>query len=62
VLKLFAAAYPHVRVLLNDAATVLILGLVAALSLYIFLLFVRGVREELAAKKELVRAAAGGVA
>jgi len=61
VLKLFAAAYPHARVLLNDAATVLILGLVAALSLYIFLLFVRGVREELAAKKRLVRAAAGGV-
>jgi uncharacterized protein len=54
VLKLTAAAYPGVRTLLDGAAAVLILGLVAALSLYIFLKFVGGVRQELAAKKHMV--------
>jgi uncharacterized membrane protein YfcA len=54
VLKLVATAYPGGRVVLNTAATILILGLVGALSLYIFLRFIQGVRGELAAKKQLV--------
>jgi hypothetical protein len=57
VLKLLASAYPAGRVLLDAAATVLILGLVGALSLYIFVRFLLGVREELAAKKQLVQPA-----
>ena len=52
VMKLIASAYPSVRTLLNNAATVLILGLVGALSLYIFLKFLRGVRSEIAASKQ----------
>lgn len=51
VFKLIAAANPSVRVLFDNAATVLILGLVAALSLYIFSLFLKGARAEIAAKK-----------
>ncbi|HVN05260.1 MAG TPA: sulfite exporter TauE/SafE family protein [Bryobacteraceae bacterium] len=54
VLKRLSAAYPGARVILNDAATVLILGLVGALSLYILLKFIQGVTAELAAKKRLV--------
>ena len=55
ILKLLAAASPAAKPFLNGAATVLILGLVGALSLYIFVRFVRGVREELAAKKHMVQ-------
>jgi uncharacterized membrane protein YfcA len=51
VCKIVAAAVPSLRGLLDVAATVLILGLVAALSLYILTRFIRGVREELAMKK-----------
>ena len=51
ILKLLATAYPGGRVLLNTAATVLILGLVGTLSLYIFVRFVQGAREELAAER-----------
>lgn len=49
--KLIAAASPGVRDFFNNAAAVLILGLVAALSLFIFLRFLKGVREELALKR-----------
>lgn len=51
VFKLIAAANPSVRVFFDNAATVLILGMVAAMSLYIFTLFVKGVKKELADKK-----------
>jgi uncharacterized membrane protein YfcA len=47
-LKLAAAALPAVRRLCDVAATVLILGLVTALALYILTKFITGVREELA--------------
>lgn len=56
IFKLLAAAWPNAKPFLNGAAAVLILGLVGALSLYIFVQFVRGVREELAAKKHMVTA------
>ncbi|MDP3001418.1 MAG: sulfite exporter TauE/SafE family protein [Bryobacterales bacterium] len=49
--KIIAAAYPGVRAFFNGAATVLILGLVAALALYIFMKFLNGVRAERAEKK-----------
>lgn len=51
ILKLLAAAYPAWAMIFNVAATVLILGLVAGLSIYIFIKFINGVREELAMKK-----------
>jgi uncharacterized protein len=51
IFKLIAAANPNVRVLFDNMATVLILGMVFAMSLYIFSLFVKGVRKELAGKK-----------
>jgi uncharacterized protein len=57
ILKLVASAVPSARNLLNNAATVLILGLVGTLALYIFLKFLAGVRQELAMKKRLVRSA-----
>ena len=49
--KIVAAAVPSLRTFLDIAATVLILGLVAALSLYILVKFVNGVREERAMQK-----------
>ncbi len=54
VLKLIGGAYPSISAAMNTAAAILILGLVGALSLYIFLRFLHGVREELAAKKQLL--------
>ncbi len=54
VFKLIAAAYPAWRLFFDVAATILVLGLVAALSLYIFIRFLKGVREELAEKRRLV--------
>jgi len=62
VLKLAAAAYPVARAPLNTVAMVLILGLVGALSLYIFLCFLRGARAELAAKKAALDPAPVGAA
>jgi uncharacterized membrane protein YfcA len=53
LMKLVAAAVPGVRFALDTAATVLILGLVAALALYILSRFIAGVREELAVKKPM---------
>jgi uncharacterized protein len=51
ICKLIAAANPEVRTLFDTLATILILGMVAAMSTYIFVLFLRGVRKELADKK-----------
>jgi uncharacterized membrane protein YfcA len=52
VFKLAASFIPSTaRTLLDTGATVLILGLVAALSMYILFKFLSGVRAELAAKK-----------
>jgi hypothetical protein len=49
--KLIGAAHANLKTFFDSAATVLILCLVAALSLFIFASFVKGVREELAAKR-----------
>ncbi len=57
VMKLIAAAYPSAARYLNPAAATLILGLVGALSLYIFIRFLRGVSEERAARKHMAHAA-----
>jgi uncharacterized membrane protein YfcA len=54
--KILAAAVPGVRTVLNQAATVLILGLVATLALLILSKFIGGVREERALQKEPARA------
>jgi uncharacterized membrane protein YfcA len=51
ICKLAGTVLPSLRGTLNTAATVLILGLVTALSLYILTRFIRGVREELGAKR-----------
>lgn len=51
LLKIIASAVPSVRWLFDGIATVLILGLVTALALYIFAKFLSGVREERAMRK-----------
>ncbi len=51
VLKLMARGMPTYAAYLDGAATVLILGLVAGMSLYIFLRMVAGARREVAMKK-----------
>lgn len=51
VLKLLAKAIPAYGAIFNGSATVLILGLVAAMSLYIFVRMVQGAKREVAAKK-----------
>ncbi|MCW5977153.1 MAG: sulfite exporter TauE/SafE family protein [Bryobacteraceae bacterium] len=52
VFKLFADAFPSARSLLDLSATVLILGLVTSLSLYILIRFIQGARQELAMKRQ----------
>jgi uncharacterized membrane protein YfcA len=54
LMKIIAATYPSLRSVLDLSATILILGLVSLLSLFIVLKFVMGVREELALKREAV--------
>jgi uncharacterized membrane protein YfcA len=53
IMNLVGSAHPAWKFFLDPAAAVLILGLVGALSLYIFIIFLRGVRQELAMKKRL---------
>jgi uncharacterized membrane protein YfcA len=57
LMKIIAAAYPRFRSVLDLSATILILGLVSLLSLFIVLKFVMGVREELALQREEVMVA-----
>jgi hypothetical protein len=52
LLKLIGAAYPSVKPVTDVSATVLILGLVSSLSLFILLNFLKGVAEERRARKE----------
>lgn len=49
-LKLIGAYNPPLKSITDDISTVMVLGLVAALSLYIFLQMLAGARKELAAK------------
>lgn len=51
LLKFFGKWYPEIATLMDNSATALILGLVAALSLYIILAFIKGAKAEIAAKK-----------
>jgi hypothetical protein len=51
LLKLIPVYYPPVAVICDIAATVLILGLVAAMSIYITVKMVQGAQREVAAKK-----------
>ncbi len=51
VLKLMAKSMPNYAAILDGSATVLILGLVAGMSLYIFVRMVAGARREVAMKK-----------
>lgn len=51
LLKFFGKWYPAYATLMDNSATALILGLVAALSLYIIMAFIKGAKAEIAAKK-----------
>jgi hypothetical protein len=51
LLKLIPVYYPPVNVICDITATVLILGLVAAMSIYITVKMVQGAQREVAAKK-----------
>ncbi len=57
LMKLISAASPALKPAMDVSATVLILGLVTTLSLFITLKFVGGVRRELAMKKSRLMAA-----
>lgn len=52
LLKLVQPFMPRYAGLLNDAATVLVLGFVSAISIYIMVRMVQGVKKELAMKKQ----------
>jgi uncharacterized membrane protein YfcA len=54
LMKIIAASHPSLKSVLDLSATILILGLVTLLSLFIVLKFLMGVREELALKREAV--------
>ena len=51
ILKMLAKGIPSYGGFFNGSATVLILGLVSAMSIYIFVRMIAGARRELAAKK-----------
>jgi len=57
LMKIVAATHPNLKSVLDLSATILILGLVSLLALFIVLKFGMGVREELALKRESVVAA-----
>jgi len=57
VLKMLAKGIPAYGGLLDGSATVLILGLVGSMSLYIFVKMVQGAKKEVAAKKAQIAAA-----
>lgn len=59
VLKLLAKGIPAYGAIFDASATVLILGLVAAMSLYIFIRMVQGAKQEVAAKRAARIPAAG---
>uniref|UniRef100_A0A7C3SKI9 Probable membrane transporter protein n=1 Tax=Desulfobacca acetoxidans TaxID=60893 RepID=A0A7C3SKI9_9BACT len=58
IFKLLAKKFPAYGTIFDNAATVLILGLVAAMSIYIFVRMVQGAKQEIAAKKAAAKAAA----
>ncbi len=58
--KLVASYFPAVRHIFDDAASVLILLLISGLSLFIFLKFLKGAREELALRTSKSKASAVG--
>lgn len=51
ILKLLSTYFPAYKVLFDNVSTVMILGLVGSLSIYIFLKMIQGARKEIAAKK-----------
>jgi hypothetical protein len=51
LLKFIGKWYPNTATLMDNSATALILGLVAALSLYIIMAFIKGAKAEIAVKK-----------
>jgi uncharacterized membrane protein YfcA len=53
IMKLLPRYIPNWKTLFDDLATVLVLGLVSALSLYILFKMIKGVKQELAMKKKL---------
>ena len=53
LLKFIGKWYPDYGTIMDNTATVLILGLVSALSLYIILAFMKGAKAELARKKAM---------
>jgi uncharacterized protein len=57
ILKLMWRVLPAGKPYFDGAATVLILGLVSAMSIYIFVKMVQGAKEEVAAKKAKIAAA-----
>jgi uncharacterized protein len=46
ILKLISATFPEIRAITDQAATILIISIVSAMSLYILVAFIKGVREE----------------
>ncbi len=54
LMKIIAATHPSLKSVLDLSATILVMGLVSLLSLFIVMKFVMGVREELAMKREAV--------
>lgn len=52
IFKILAAAIPSVKAIFDVSATILIIGLVSSLSLFILMKFIHGVREERALRKQ----------
>ncbi|MBF0102600.1 MAG: sulfite exporter TauE/SafE family protein [Desulfobacterales bacterium] len=52
VLKLFATHFPVYKIICDNISTVLILGVVSSLSVYIFVRMIQGAKQEIASKKK----------
>jgi hypothetical protein len=50
-MKLMSGIFPSVKTITDQAATVIVLGAVLAISLYILIAFLKGVRDERAQRR-----------
>lgn len=60
VLKIFSMYLPDQKALLDGISTVLVLGVVSALSLYIFLMMLKGAKQEITHRKALAASQSNG--
>jgi hypothetical protein len=51
-MKLLSGIFPNIKQITDQAATIIVLGAVSAISLYILIAFLKGVRDERAQRRD----------